>query len=269
MGNIVDISSVFLELGLSSTCTDTERAICEAALRKAEGAVRRHLQYDPVKRSRTEFYPQSNHAMNSTGHVWEANATQAYARQVSESASTELQVQHIPIRSDTAIELYIDYDGRSGSKATSFPASSQKTEGTDYWANYQGNDDNGNALCRDGILRSIGLWPSEAGAVKIIYTAGYTVAELQGEGILVDASPIWESVLDEAVRRAKKVFLQMKSTAVGWIAGPVVSENLGDYSYSIDAAMATKLVGPNADLTTDAKERLESFVNWGYSLGGV
>jgi hypothetical protein len=48
----------------------------------------------------------------------------------------------------------------------------------------------------------------------------------------------------------------------------MTSENLGDYSYSVDASSISKLFGSATDLTTESKEKLSSFVNWGYALGG-
>ena len=267
-GDIVDIDDVKAIMGLSDSITSSELVIIVQSITKAEAAVRRYLKYDPVQAERTEYYPQSNFARNSPG-VWEANDNSAYIRQFNDASSTELQVKHIPIRSNSAMDLRINYDGRSGTQSGVFSSSDLKTEGTDYWPNYDSNDDDGNAICRDGIIRSNGLWPSQAGSVKIVYTAGYSSGEFQGNSSTVDAVPIWEVVLDETVRRAKKVFAQMKSSSVGWVAGPMISENLGSYSYSLDSASVSKLVGPSADLTTDSKERLADFVNWGYSLGGV
>jgi hypothetical protein len=112
------------------------------------------------------------------------------------------------------------------------------------------------------------LWPTTAGSVKVVYTAGYSQTELRGQDALVDAGPIWEACVDEAVRRARKIFLQMKNSRVGWLSGPMTSENLGDYSYSVDASSISKLFGSATDLTTESKEKLSSFVNWGYALGG-
>ncbi len=264
MGQIVDISSVLLELGLSDAATDKERAVAISAIARAESAVKRFLRYDPVQRTRTEYYPQSNVNPQSAEAVWEASegGTTAFLRSTVDAGSSELQLQHLPIRSITS--LYIDYDGRAGTRTGGFAAESLKAEGTDYWANFDAVDDDGNKLCRDGIVRSEGMWPATAGTVKIIYVAGYTAAELHGQATLVDASAVTEAVVAEASRRARRTFMMEKKTGVGFVAGTITSENLGDYSYSVDPSSAgLQLAG---ELMPETKEILSGYVNWGFGL---
>jgi hypothetical protein len=265
MGRIVDVSEVLLELGLSGSSTEEERALASVAVVKAEGDVKRYLKYDPVQTSRTEYYPIVNLNQNRVG-VWEANDSSAYLRRFNEAVGNELQVKHIPIRATTAIQLWIDYDGRFGTKSGSFAAATLKTEGEDYWPNYDGVDDASSAICRDGLIRSIGLWPTEPGSVKITYTAGYNDAELHGQDSLVDASPIVSAIISEAARKVKKALVNAKSDSVGWAGGPFTSESLGDYSYSIDSSTSNRLFGSSVGLTTESKEMLRDFVHWGYSL---
>jgi len=264
MGRIIDISEVLLELGLTTTVTDTERAIVQTAITRAEGAVKRYLQYDPVQASRTEYYPQADRDALNRAAVWEVEGTEAYQRRVAAAGTGELQVRHIPIRSVTT--LAIDLDGRADSASGAFPTSSNKIEGTDFWMNNDGKDGDGNTICRDGIIRSFGLWPSAPGSVKIVYTAGYSLAEFHGQVSLVDATPIMDAVIDEAARRAKKAFVNAKKTGVGFAAGPVVSESLGDYSYSIDASLAKRLFGYSQDIQPETQEKLQDFVNMGWML---
>lgn len=258
MGRLIDISEVLLQIGLSSSATDEERAIVQQAIVGAEGAVQRHLRYDPLRMERTEFYPRQDLSSSNRG-VWEANDTEAYFRQVAEAATCELQLQCIPVRS--VAHLYVDYDGRSGTRAGAFDATTEKTEGSDFWANYDMLDSSGAKLCRDGILRSEGTWPTTAGSVKVVYTAGYSLKEIHGQDSVVDASPIMEVVIDEAVRRAKKVLAMMKSTT-GWAAGAKTSESLGEYSYSVDGGSLTQLTS-GGSLTPSNLSRLAEFVNWG------
>ena len=266
MSTIADISDVLLNLGLSDSVTEEERAIASVSIKRAEGAVIRFLKYNPVQRSRTEFYPQQDTANSATNSIWEVNESTAYQRFINTTVSTELQVQHLPIRSIT--ELYIDYDGRFGQRSGSFSNETLKTSGEDYWINCEGLDNAGNAICRDGIIRSQGLWTVTPGSVKVIYVAGYTEDEFRGNKTLVNATPIFEAVVDEAVRRAKKVFVQKKQTGSGWAAGPITSESLGDYSYSVDGSSLNRYFGGQWDLIGESKEKLNDFVNFGYMLGG-
>lgn len=270
MGSIVDIAEAQLELGLSASITDEELGIIQQCLDKAEGAVKSYLQYDPVQAVRTEYYPQRNF---SGGHrrsaVWEANDTEAFLRDRSGAASDMLQIRHLPIRSTdldalNPIDLRIDFDGRFGAQSGSFAAATEKTQGTDYWPEYDGNDNNGIAMCRSGIIRSIGRWPSEPGSVKIVYVGGYTQPEFRSLGT-VDASPIWASVIDEVRRRVLRAFSQRKLTGVGFGAG-LTGERLGDYSYTLDAGMLQQLIGGNWALSPESRQGLDEFVNYGWAL---
>jgi len=264
-GTIVTVAALRLELGISASATAEEIAVAEWAILKAEGAVKRFLRYDPVLKRRTEYYPRADLSLGKVDSVWEASETEAYVRMESMGQTSGLQLQHIPVRSSPAMDLRIDYNGRSGTRAGAFAAETARTEGEDFWPNYDLLDSSGNKMCRDGLLRSIGLWPLTAGTVKVEYTAGYTAEELQGADDVIDASPIWEAVLEEAKRRVEQVMVRKKSS-VGWTAGPKSSERLGDYSYSIDSSLAKALYGSSAGLTDQSMMLLEPFVNKGWEL---
>jgi hypothetical protein len=259
MGKIVGDELVLLELGLSSSPTEEERAIVQQAVVKAEGAVMKFLGYDPLQRSWTEYYPVLNFdPLNDTG-VWEATETEAYLRRLSSEATDELQLKHIPLRSSTAIRIYVDHDGRFGTKSGAFAASSEKTEGTDFWPQYDGVDSDGYKICNDGIVRSIGSWPTEPGSIKVVYTAGYSSAELEGQDSLIDASPIMDAIVEEALRRAKKVLvLWKKNSRTGHNAGTITSEGLGEYNYSISGTVMDKLLSAGG-LTLESREKLQPF----------
>lgn len=268
MGAIIDISEALLDLGLAGSVTETERAEVNTCLNRAEGAVRRYLRYDPVQRSRTELYPGMDVQIAGTTGVWEANSAQAYLRTVSSGATSELQLRHIPIRSSPAIDLRIDYAAKSGAASGAFGSGSVKSEGVDFWPNYTRYDSDGNKVCDDGILRSVGLWPLEPGTVKIVYTAGYSAAELHGQDSIIDASPIIDAVLAETVRRMHKLQALKKKSGTGWVPGSLQSESLGDYSYSMGGSSADKMMGQQYDIMPETAEKLADFVNMGWILTG-
>jgi len=265
MGAIIDDVHVLLELGLSAESTDEEKAIVQQSVIRAEGAIKRHLLYNPASASRTEYYPRQNLDALNRDVVWEVEGSQAIQRNRASVIGDELQLKHIPIRDTPAIDLRIDFDGRFGTSASAFPTETKKTEGVDFWPSYDGIDSSSNKLCLDGIIRSVGRWPSSPGSIKIVYTAGYTVAELQGQDDLIDASPIMDAVIEEALRRAKKVLvLWKKSSTVGHSSGTLKSEKLGDYSYSLNTASVDKmLISSGGGITTESKDKLASFINYG------
>ena len=265
MASIIDISAVILELGLSSSITEEERAILNAAITKSEGAVKRFLGYDPVLMERVEFFPQRDFDYQSRAAIWEAEGGQAVLRRMASAATSELYIRHIPVRSIT--ELCIDYDGRSGARIGSFGAETVKTEGTDFWPNYDILDSDGNKVCRDGIIRAGGSWPTTPGTVRVKYIGGYTQKELHGQDDILDASPIGEAVIEESCRRARRSLLVYKKKTGGGFAGPFTSENLGDYSYSADGGGVAELLG-TSDLLARTADKLADYINLAYTLGG-
>jgi len=267
MGRIIDISEALLELGLSGSVTEQERGIVQTAITRAEGAVKRHLKYDPVLTSRTEYYPMIDRLLSIRDAVWEVSSTDAYIRDRGEGANQLLQVRHIPIRSVPVIDLRVDYGARSGTVVGSFAAETQKIEGSDFWPNYDSVDSDGNKVCLDGLIRNQGSWPSEAGSIRIVYSAGYTPEELHGQDDVIDASPIMDAVLDETVRRTKKAFTLMKSS-VGLGTGVLTAERMGDYSYSASTSSVDALFGGKSDLLAETMSKLEAYVNFGWALGG-
>jgi hypothetical protein len=263
MSRIVDISEALLVLGLSTSCTNEERAITLFCITHAEGDVRRFLGYDPVYATRTEYYPLMDHAQGHHDSVWEVTATQAYERRVSQGSANKLQLKHVPVRSITSLK--IDYDGRSGTQSGAFGAETAKVEGTDFWPNYDMKDSSGNRVCRDGILNSVGLWPMQPGSVQVEYYAGYSVEELHGQDSVIDASPLWVACLDEIQRRVMKIMSRKKNRIAGFV-GPLASEHIGDYSYTANTALLTSLIG-GGSLMSETQEKLNEFVNYGAMLG--
>lgn len=262
MTTIVDISEVLLLAGLSETVTETERAIVADCLRSAVGAVKRHLGYDPAQATHTEYYPQVDQGAVGRVGIWEVSDTQAYVRELAGSSSILLQIKHLPIRSITS--LHIDYDGRAGTRAGAFPASTLKVEGVDFWPNYDMLDSASGKVCRDGIIRSEGAWPDIPGSVKIVYVAGYTEAELRGQDSVIDASPINEAVKDETQRRIMKVYSRIKNSKLGFV-GALASESLGSYSYSTNSAVFQGLIDGTRDILPETVHKLQDYVR--YDLG--
>lgn len=278
MGSIVTSSTpVLLQLGISAgTATANELALSMVSIARAEAAVKRFLRYDPVRRERTEFYPQLNTDQHPREGIWEVNQTHAYMRYRSSAATDEMQIRHLPIRGIAG--LWVDYDGRFGKRTGAFATETLKVEGDDFWARYDGPDDAGELFCRDGILLSTGSWPTTIGTVKITYTGGYSDDEFMGVTSILEAVAIHETVVMEAARRAKQAFLFAKSNASagssgsgGWTAGTIQSEHLGDYSYQLGSSAGGSAGGKDdimfggiVDLLPESVERLMDYQNLGW-----
>lgn len=267
-GSILALADFLSLLGIGEVQTALELTFATSSLVRAEGAVIRILRYDPVMRVRTEYYVNQNSSWRGVG-IWEANETQAYLRVEGAESSEELQINGLPIRQTDSsglnpIDLRIDYDGRSGSQAGSFGASTVKIEGTDFYPNYDFVDSNGKKVCRDGIIRSLGLWPQYPGSVKIAYVAGYTAGELAGTDTVLDASPIQEAVLDEATRRFHQCMSRAKKSQ--GFTTPFMGEKLGDYSYSIQEDLQREFLSSKSDVMASTMYKLETFINLGAAI---
>jgi hypothetical protein len=261
LDDVVTQAELLVYLEVSAELTEAEKAVLSAATTSAWGAIKRHLGYEPTMKTRTEMYPRADFSSREFSSVWEVGDDTAYLRNAASAVGDLLQVSHLPIRSIES--LCIDYDGRFGGRVDAFSTDTEKTEGEDFWMSADLLDSSGNRVCKDGIIRSMGSWPSTPGSVRIVYTAGYSVAELHGTDSVIDATPIRDAVIDETIRRVHRNSARAKKAASGF-AGPLSSENLGDYSYSVDAGTRASLAG-GADLAGSTIEKLADFVR--YDLG--
>lgn len=267
---ILNASELYPYLDLTAgTVTDHQKSLISAAISYAEGVVRSTLRYDPVIGVRTEYYPSMDLTTDFGPDAWEVNDNVAYIRRLSQEGSDKLQVAGLPVRETdeqgaNPIDLRIDYDGRAGTQTGAFAVETQQTEGTDFWPNYDLIDSGGRKMCNDGIIRSYGRWPNTSGSVKIVYVSGYTASELAGTDSRVNAAPIREAVLEEALTYVHRAWIKRGGVG-GWGIGPYTSENLGDYSYSADTTWTRQVLG-SGQISARSAALLEPFINFGSHL---
>lgn len=271
MGSIVTTNDyIVARLGLTAP-TANELALIEAAIMQAEGAIKQYLGYDPVQRTRKEIYAIRDPLQGRGAGQWDINQTHAFIRRESRASALEIIVKHVPIRSITSMK--VQYGARHGTITDAFPDDSALTEGVDFWPAYHQYDDNGQKVCTSGLIRSYGVWPSEAGSIEIEYTAGYSADELAGVASILDASAIAAAVQIEAARRALEAFQSQRDPRTGTSTGQITSERLGDYSYTVGGTSASSsgsagntLFGGINELLPETRTRLSGFVNYGYML---
>jgi hypothetical protein len=269
-GEILSLDVLYTLLGIDSdTVTDAESLMAQISLKTAEGLVKRHLNYDPVYKQHTEYYPQTDLSFDGRSEIWDANESHAFLIRRPGESTHELQVKNLPVRATVAMDLRVDYDGKSGTTSGAFGSDTAWTEGTDFWPNYDMLDSAGDKVCNDGIIRAQGRWPQQAGSVKVVYYAGYTADEFAGDDNSIDASPIRLAVIEEASRYMHILHTKKKKSGVrgiaGWGVAGLSSENLGDYSYSADAASMKTLLS-TASLSARSVLLLEPFLNYGGHL---
>lgn len=270
--NILAVSDLYPYLNITADdVTTAQTTLLTEAINYAEGAIRAILRYDPMMGVRTEYYPNLDLTASFGPAIWEATDNVAYVRRLSEESSDALQVAGLPVRQtddqgNNAIDLRIDYDGKAGTTSGAFGSSTQQTEGVDFWPNYDQHDSGARQVCNDGIIRSEGRWPARAGSVKIVYVSGYTAAELAGTDTVIDASPIKQAVLTEALRYFHQAWSLRATDKRKWGAGPLTGERMGDYSYTTDQMLARQLLSSSDKVSAKTYALLEKFINYGVMI---
>lgn len=261
---IASRSEIRAALGLASSITDVESSILTLIHPSVEASVRKHLRYNPEQSEITEYYPiadlQDRVVESNVQRRYTSNSTHAVLDTIDRIGADQLQINRVPIRSVGS--LYEDLDARAGTAANAFASSTELTEGTDFYPDYDAP-----GICRSGIIiRQAGSWPATPGSIKITYTAGYTAAELGGDfsgANAIDALPIKTAVLQTAVLAFTQMVQLQKKASVGFTSGPITGEKLGDYSYTTDSSLAKIFTGLQVDIPLSARGELNEFVFMG------
>jgi len=263
-------------LGLLPNITDVQRVRCTLALLGGHAAVRTYIHYDPEQKAGiAEFYPRNElSAVESLDGTWDVSGGKAVF-EGDTLLGRYLQLQRLPVRAVT--DLRVDLDARSGQGAGDFASDTIWTVGEDYWVEW----DQAN-VCLSGQLISDRGWPASIGKVRVVYRAGYSPIEFNGpaaesdtdgEDVIttqgIDASALKYGCLMACVAK----FHTLSSWAVNSITGslttgPLQSERMGDYNYTLANPQASSLVAGMANtLPNEIKEYLEPFVNYGILVG--
>ena len=222
-----------------------------------DGAIRRELGYDPVQRTDTEWYPRvETTSPSNSSRTWDSNGTVAYITDTGRAET--LQLHRLPVRAIT--EIRVDYNGGFGQKASTFGASTVWTEGEDYYQELvrAGLNMTGNVFSMTG-------WPREPGTVKVTYSAGYSNDEFAGRASsAIDAGPIKLAAVEGMIATFKEIKINQKQGNAGFLAGPMTSERLGSYGYSLDSASAGMISGMQINLPPKALMLLAPFRHFGW-----
>jgi hypothetical protein len=264
---ILTAAEARVSLGLFSTISDLDRALLETLMPKVDGCIADYLGYDPQYAviSDGEYYPRNMQREVGEG-IWETTATHAIL--TSRGRNDTLQLANIPVRSIE--EVRVDYTGGFGQRPNTFGTDTIKVLGTDYWQDFLSPYFNAT-----GHVFAFAGWPVQPGSVLVKYTAGYTKRELAGQAIKTENDPetsragsgINASAIKEAAELTLvKAFRQRKLLAKGpngFTAGPITSERLGDYSYSVEGSIARDLASMKVSLPSEAAQKLDAYLHYG------
>lgn len=198
MNGLTDLAKLKVHLKISDADT-TQDVLLEQLIDGVSQAARRITGRDFNSATRTEYY-------DGTGQE-------------------SLYTRHRPLTAVTS--LYLDASGYAGQAAGGFAASTQLTQGTDFWVPMTEATERNAGCIRiitnpfwESLVYSGGLagqgravWPVGQGNIKLTYTAGYRV--------IPDDLAMAVHFLCAQVRTSLKV------------GGPVSSETFGRYSYTL------------------------------------
>jgi hypothetical protein len=269
---ILTAAEARIALGLAASITDADRGLLEMLLPMVNGAIRKHLKYDPEYKQHVEFYPRVEVARREGGGTWDSNGTVAYFQP--NQHGLMIQLEHLPVRSIT--EIRADWNGGFGQKPGTFGNETILVAGTDYYQDLLQAGVNAT-----GHVFSYTAWPAEPGSVKVTYKAGYSDWELAGRADNtdqtdpdtettcsgLDASPIKEAALLTLVAAFNSYKFQSAGrNADGTIGGILTGERLGDYSYTADISAFRSAAGMAVAVPPAAQDRLAEFLHYGIML---
>ena len=225
----------------------------------AERAVKDYLRYDPEQQQHTEILPNTRRSSDRDNLVDVSGGKVVFFG--SATANNMLVLKHLPVRDSNATgvstdpQVFEDYDARFGQASGAFSADTELTRGTEFFLEY---DQLG--ISKSGTLIGVGgNWPSLYGTVKVVYTAGYSSDELAGTGGDADASDIKLATLITVSHIYKQAVLNGSTGAAGLVSGAIVSESLGDYSYTVSGGSAERSGYSRGALPAQVMRMLDSY----------
>lgn len=241
---IIDPSEVLDDLGLENADPADIRRMSRSIM-SAQRAIEEYLGYLLERETHTEYYPIARQRSARDSFVDVIGQRVLLGRE----GDSALIIANRPVINDDTLAVYESFNGQSGQSTSAFPAASLLTKGSDYFLDVIGNED----YSMSGILyRRAGTWSPEIGSIMVIYSAGFTAADLNGTGTFKRAAVIKDSLFEEA----KRDFRQRRANAANLDrAAPLSSESIGQYSYSAGGGNAKEIANV-LELSHAAKMRL-------------
>jgi len=228
---ILDPGEIAVWLGKGSTLTDAEAALIAMIQPMVERSIKAYCgcNLEPQK-TYTHYLPQRRRGNPATSvRSWDVSGDKAVSVSAGRSLESEsLWLPERPVRSITSVN--VDEGAYGGQGSTDF-SGSNLVAGTDYQI-----DELESGLSISGkLIRRGSFWPSFPRTVKVVYTAGFTQAELTYD------STNREAGIAANVKLATLYAMQAVFAQHGVDAGDIVSEKLGDYSVKYAGGIAQEL----------------------------
>lgn len=233
-------------LGNATSITDSDRSKLNSIKNRVENGVRRFLGHNVMQpESPYVHYLPNTPKLSEYNEFVQSLPSGKVSFTLAEDWSDVLQLPQPWLRS--IVEVREDSSAFAGG-ASVFSSDTLLTENTDFKGDW---DEPG--FSRAGQIIRIGVgWPPGPRTVRVIYVAGLTASELDG-----DYSDIKDVVIEETVSRFN--LSRARSSATGGV-GPVKSESLGG-EYSVTYETSERFVTTGGKLSQDSMEKLERFLS--------
>lgn len=238
-----------LKVGSTDNTTSAQAAVLTILHSAAERAIKDYLQQDIEQATYTELLPNKDHfrgEQDLSNFYKQGNLAVRYPIS---GQNKILQLKHLPVVEDS-LQVWEDPGAYASQASGAFSAATLLAKGTDYYLDL---DDTG--LSRSGQLIRVGNWSAERRTIKVTYKGGWTSAQIGSGGIA-------EGIRLAAILTVAKAFRQQEIIAKRDKAGPVISESIGKYSYTLDRASVAQMAGMLVTLPAEAILLLQPFVNY-------
>lgn len=242
--------------------TESDLGLIQMFLPIVERLVRRHVGYHIEHKVHTEYHPyMSTRPSLSQGFTededlfrYEGSPQGARPiRQGRGNSRDALLLRNLPVRSVTSI-----HEDPNAWVTVESPSYTKWSDGTllvearDYVVDWDCDDEDGNTICKSGIVfRNGGIWSLQARSIKVVYTAGYTDQEIRaGEG-----ADFKQAVLMGVAKFVQEAFANALYGERR--AGAIISESLDGYSVSFANPLQGSDVTFGNDLPVGVKRLLE------------
>lgn len=258
---IVRKAEILVFMGLAGKITPADEALLDLVHPLAESALENWLQQELQFKKHVEYFPlgQSRYDTDYTLDDVEFRTNTVILRSTNRVGTDFLALKHTPVIL-TGMEVREDVYGYAGQSPNAFGEQTKLTLGDDYYLDVDEEievDGQPVHLSRSGILRRVGGWPVEPRSVRVSYYGGWTAKQMFGPRAGVIKWAAMETVAN-AFRAAKA------NNGVSAGRGPMLSENIGKYSYSYSSMFAANLM---VDVPPHVKQKLFPFRSLGRLFG--
>jgi len=238
---------------------DSDDAILPYIRRPIEKAVKAFLRWNPERHTVTKYYPKGQVGGEYSNWPGEnvAGGEETWPKRGSGIVNTvgglstvlQLDDKFVIPSGLTVYETAGAYMGQVSSSWTLL------TLGTHYWLDL----DDAN-FCETGhLVRLNASWPKQPGSVKVTYSAGFTAAQLAGTDSDYDASDIRLATFIAVQKAYNEIKTNRPNTSTGRAAGPIVSETIDGYSYTLAQSSAVAQFGFAQALPLASKKLLQRY----------